>query len=285
MLISKDRAEHLAQLSYKYFRNNNTNINDIITYKKALELDAVTAEGLIKDLEEKISLMNMQQDLRNYNALSTYFGEEIIEINNYQYVDSYEYDYNQNQHPLNITVNMHMGENFNLFIDNGFGAIGSPNILTPNIYEYIFWRKNDKGVPEMRNTKELDLYLKLLILEDREINPYRIYSSIGTFTVLPMKERLEWIKDYQEEIDIVNKILFITKGYLIKEYASEPSFSMSIKPTVLYLEAIGEENLASQLRKHIDNELHINYMLKKVSDKAYGLVADNKKTETTLVLL
>ena len=113
MLVSKERAEYLSQLSYRYCKINNM-MDKLITYKKAMELDSETAESIIRDLESKLSVVDMEISLLSFNAKSKYIGNSLIEIDNYQYVESYEYDYNRMNLPTSIKVNMHEGGSFNL---------------------------------------------------------------------------------------------------------------------------------------------------------------------------
>ncbi|MCK9471248.1 MAG: hypothetical protein M0Q88_05805 [Bacilli bacterium] len=285
MLVSKERAEYLAKLSYEYCSTKNC-MDLLITYKKAMEYDRDTAGKVISDLERKMMGIEMDKTLYGFNADSRYFAEEILEIDNYQYVDSYEYDYNPSfNYPSNITVNMHQGQSFELYIETGWGKVGLSHIYAPNIYDFFFRKRTNENIPKLTDPREVDLYLKLMILEDREINPYRIYTQYETFTMLPMKESLKWLKDYREEVDILNRILRRCDGKFIRSYGAESSYRMSIKPTVLYLETIGDDELAKEVRKHEKNELYLNYVLERAEHKAYGLVAIKKNIGETLVLL
>lgn len=277
MIVAKERAEHLAGLSYKFCKAKNK-MDELITYKKAMEFDENTAEDIIRGLEEKLISIDMESYLRNLGFYANYYADELLEIDNYQYVDSYEYNYNGTT-PSVLTVHMHEGESFSL-------SSLSHKIYTQHIYEDLLPNKED-GMPILKGGREWELFLKLMIIEDRLINPYRIYKDIPgaklTYTFLPMKETLKWLNGYSDEIEIINKVLAKTNGKLIKGYNSQRNIAMEIKPTVLYLETIGEDKLAHELRKHQNNELHLNYVLERANKSGYGLVAMRKNT--SLVLL
>lgn len=282
MLISKERAEYLAQLSYRYCKEFNV-MNQLITYKKAMEFDKSTAEKIISELEYKMAGKDMNSYLLNLNAYSRYFGDELIEVDNYQYVESYEYDYDRMSRPRLITVKMHEGESFKLFNDQSFFSSSDP-VYAPNIYGDLFPNKTRDGVAIMHDSREWELYLKLLIIEDRVINPYRLYYDSGkVHTALPMKEKLKWLKDYNDEVTIINKVLDKLNGRLITGYDSSTSILFEIKPTVLYLEYIGDMKLAQEVRKFQNKQLDLNYVIERAKDVAYGLVAISEKT--SLVLL
>lgn len=282
MLISKERAEYLAQLSYRYCEMHSV-MDDLITYKKAMEFDKDTADKIIKDLESKLSVVDMDMFLLKLNAQSKYFGEELIEIDNFQYVDSYEYEYDKMNLPTSMTIYMHKGESFTLNTSHGLSYGEKTNqFLAPNIYGNIFPKKNKDGITIIPDTREWELYLKLLIIEDRLINPYRIYKHGFTYTMLPMKEKLRWLNDYEEEITILNDVLNKLNGRLVSSNSSRDCF-IKIKPTVLYLESIGEHKLAQRLRNHEDNELHLNFTLERAKHLAYGLVVLDEGTLLTLL--
>jgi hypothetical protein len=50
------------------------------------------------------------------------------------------------------------------------------------------------------NLTELEMYLKLLIVEDRQINPYIFSSKYGTKIILPMKEKIEHLDEYKDNV-------------------------------------------------------------------------------------
>lgn len=276
MLISKERAEYLAALSYKYCKSNNR-IDEMITCKKAMEFDEITGEDIIKDLKAKINLIDMNSSLKDFESYSTYFADEILVIDNCRYVDSYEYDYN-GLIPTSLKVNMHQGESFVL-------TNLAHKVYAEHIYSELLPNK-DNGIAMLQGVREWELFLKLMIIEDRLINPYRIYQDLPggnkfTYTFMPMKETLNWINGYRKEMDIINEILVKTNGELVKSYTSSHQYIMEIKPTVLYLETIGEDRLAQELRGF--DELHLNYLLERAKARAYGLVAI--KNNAHLVLL
>lgn len=284
MLVSKERAEYLAQLSYKYCSHYNM-MENLITYKKAMEYDSKTAEYVIIELELEVDKIKMDKYLLNINAKASNFGSELIEIDNYQYVESYEYEYDKMTRPNSLTVTMHEGESFVLTTSQSF-VPSSDQIYAPNIYGDLFPNKDKNGVTILPDSREWELYLKLLINEDRLINPYRIYFNPGgTHTVLAMKEPMKWIKDYEVEITLINKVLSKLNSRLISGYNKSTSMLFEVKPTVLYLESIGEEKLAQEVRdfNNKEKELVLNYVLQRATDLAYGLVVLSEKTNLVLL--
>lgn len=175
---------------------------------------------------------------------------------------------------------MHEGEDFVL-------SSLAHKVYAEHIYENLFPHK-EHGVSILQSFREWELFLKLMITEDRVISPYRVYLDLPggtkyTYTFLPMEETLKWLTGYQKEIEILNKVLSKTNGRIIRSYNAQSSMIMEVKPTVLYLETIGEDRLAQELRNHQSNELHLNYVLERSSKRAYGLVTVRKNE--TLALL
>lgn len=281
MLISKERAEYLAKLSYECNKDT-VSIDKIITYKKALELDKDTAENLITQYEKKLKTIKMKESISSYGGTLFAGGKEIIDIRNSRYVDSYEISSMDPSKSYGFAVvKLDDDAKFEVHVNS------YSRIIIPNIYEHLFPIDN-VGDSYISNIRQLDLYLKLLIAEDREINPYIFHTNISSFTntvVLPMKEVILWKEQYSKEIDIINRLLDKCNGYIISQNRlSDINSIIGIKPTVLYLEDIGEDILANDIRKYQGRERFLDYVIKKTRDNFYGAIFDNSPSRTVSLL-
>ena len=104
-------------------------------------------------------------------------------IDNYQYVDYYKYELDSMKDKARIEIKFVNGDihNFNvanLGITKDGKVIQKPvygdTFYAPHIYEPLFLSKEFK----IGNLTELEMYLKLLIVEDRQINPYIFLANM-----------------------------------------------------------------------------------------------------------
>lgn len=272
MFVSKERAEYLAKLSYEVNKDNS--VEDLITFKKAMEFDKKTADKIIEKYEEIIKIMNMEKEVASYGGRAVYIGNEIIEISNLQYVDSYEGRKNDGA----LTVIMEDKSKINI--------TPYDKVYAPNIYSDSIFHSDEKGMPLLPSKRWWETYFQLIILEDRLIAPYMIRRGNlgGNILSFPMKETLNWIDFYSKEIDLINRLLDKCNGHIVvNSIATEEYLSLNIKATVLYLEDIGECDLANDIRCFDGDEVFLNYVIDNAMKGIYGAVLDRKDLIVSLL--
>lgn len=266
MLVSEKRAKHLARLSYKVSEYSG-DTSKLITLKKALEFDVKTAEDIIKKYEREFNIIEMKEKISSYGGKTIYLGKELIRINNPQYVESYEFE-KDNFNTLRVYLE-----------DKSIINISSlDKVYAPNIYGELFPSDNENR-PILPSKKWWELFFQLMIIEDRKIVPYmmeeKLYHITSTTLVFPMEESLAWIEYHKRDIEIVNRLLAKCNGYIIADKSSHESYvGIGIKPTILYLEDIGELDLANDLRKFAGDEIFLNTVIDKAEKGIYGIILD-----------
>lgn len=237
----------------------------------------------------------MKKDILKLGGSLRYIGKELMEVENYQYVDYYKYE-NSTKSLISLEMKLYEGSthifevgNFNIVNGKFAGAIGydigssfieqnslglliGDNIYAPHVYDTLFV---DTKTYLMGGLKELEWYLKFLISEDRLINPYILYVNGNKKIVLPMQEKLYYLKQYANEILLLNMILKKLDGHIILD--SNGIFN--VKSSVLYFEGIGEMDLAMDLRKYERKIELLTYPLMMAEEGIYGLIADNDRNE------
>lgn len=278
MLISKERAEYIAEISYELFENDNS--QGLITYQRATELDNNTADKITTQIETKLKNIEMKVLVNSFGGKVYYADDEIIEVDNLQYIDSIKYDVltsGTKKEIMSISCKMYEGESFTI-------PSGTP-FYGPNIYYGGLFNLGSDGIPLFKELTRVELYLKMLIVEDRLVNPYSIFKINNNYNkiVVGMKEAIDNFRGYDKEIDLINKLLKICDGKIISSGIMGGFADISIKATVLYLESIEENILANEVRRYQNNELRLNLVLDRAFNGYSGLTFSGRNTKVTLL--
>lgn len=292
MFVSKEKAELIAKLSYEeyeYLKAMDVEgyEDSLITYKKALEFDEDTADKILERLIKRSNEFKFKKIAALNMALVKYIGPNLTIIDNYQYVDYYKYELNKTKDRAKIEIKFIDGDTHyfdvaNLTITKDMMVIQRPvygeTFYTPHIYRPLFLSKEFK----IDNLTELEMYLKLLIIEDREINPYIFSGPYGTKVVLAMKEKTEYLDKYKDDILFLDNLLKETSGFLMLDPSTE---LLKIEPTIEYLETVEKPLLINLLSEYNNKEKleNLSYVLKIAEKEIFGLVIDN--TSSWLKLL
>lgn len=280
MDILQEKAELISKLSYDYCKLKN-NTDNLITYKKALEFDESTADKIIDNLNSKLNREKINDIANKHGGQLKYVGKELVIISNFQYVDYYRYKLLPLGDTANLEIKFVDGEISQFYVANlsiykgqitqkRFGQ--GDTFYIPHIYEPIFM---DNDSYKVENLTELEYYLKFLIIEDRLINPYILYSNdiYNRKIMLPMKEKLEYLDIYEKEINFMNYMLKVTGGYLIFDKYNN---LLHLNAMLEYLQKIDAANIINILSEYKDESKlkQLNYPLYMANKEAFGLVAD-----------
>ena len=292
MFASKEKAELIARLSYEeyeYLKSMNIEgyENSLITYKKALELDDDTADKVLERLIKRSNELKFKEIAALNMALVKYIGPSLTIIDNYQYVDYYKYELNKPKDKAKMEIkfidgDIHHFNVANLTITKDMVVVQKTvygeTFYAPHIYEPLFLSKEFK----IDNLTELEMYLKLLIIEDREVNPYIFSGKHGTKIVLTMKEKVEYLDKYRNDIEFLDNLLKATGGFLMFDPSTE---LLTIKPMKEYLESV-EKSLLIDLLSEYDNKKKLktlSYILKLAEKEIYGLVINGTSSWVKLL--
>ena len=290
MLISKENAEKIARKSYRLFELGKT--KEYMTFKKAMELDEQTGEKILHKIQNDLEVALMYEEAKSLGAKLHTGDDKIIVVDNFQYVESVSYDTLETAaiEGMDITgleVKMVGGE-----------TIDIPNLCkfyAPHIYGHGLTSKhNNPGYPEIKDPSMRAVYLKLLISEDRKVNPYLIrkkgYNGLSnkleyeyTFC-FPMEETMGDIAGLDEEIDLLNDMFDITHGRFFSEGKKGGYADISIKATILYLEGINEIGLANRFRAYERNEYqYLNHVLECANNGYNGITFNGSRIQVELL--
>lgn len=287
MFVSEEKAKLIAELSYEEYEHyKNKGIEDaekcLITYKKALEFDKDTADKILEKLVNKSNEFKLKEFASLNAGLVKYIGDGIKIINNYQYVDYYRYELGNSNSRARLEIKFVDGNSHFFFLTNpdikGNGAIPDKpayvdSIYIPHIYEPLFIA-NEKREFETYNIVEMEMYLKLLIIEDRMVSPY-IYSNgkMNKKVILPMKEKLEFLWGYEDDVLFLDNLLKTTGGFLIFDISTG---FLKVEPLIEYLEYIKNPLLIDLLSEYNNKEKleRLNYMLEIADKGIYGVVLE-----------
>lgn len=291
-MLSKEKAELIAKLSYEEYEylkaiNIEGYENSLITYKKALEFDEDTADKILERLIKRSNEFKFKKIAALNMAFVKYIGNGLTIIDNYQYVEYYKYELNGTKDKAKMKIkfidgDIHHFDVANLTITKDMMVVQRPiygeTFYVPHIYEPLFLSNDFK----IDNLTELEMYLKLLIIEDRKVNPYIFSGKHGTKVVLAMKEKTEYLDKHKSEIELLNNLLKTTGGFLMLD----PSTSLlKIEPIIEYLKIMQKTLLINLLSEYNNKEKleKLNYILNLAEEEIYGLVINNTSSWVKLL--
>lgn len=278
MLISKEKAEQIIEVSNEIYSLEKK--RGVINYKKVLELDEKTADYILEQLKTELRDVQLQTVVANSGGKVYSADDEIVMVENYQYIDFIKYDYISNRFEkeiLSIECQLYDGEKFMIPKFNSFyGA---------NIYSSMLFGYSSQNTPLFKELKKIELYLKLCIVEDRQVNPYTITDMNHRCkkVVVCMKERTINIKAYEKEIDLLNKFLKLSNAKIISSGYLGGFADIDISLTVLFLESIGESFLAADFKSYQEDPLKLNLVLDYAYKGYFGLTFSGKRYNVTLL--
>jgi hypothetical protein len=291
MLIKEEKAQEIAKLSYKLYELGL--LKSYITFKRASELDVETGDKVIAELSGKLKSGKMKKEVETYGGLLFYVGDEILVIDNYLYLESIEYDYfdhgipnNKQRVPEDITCNFSDGSS--CIIPSGITS----RMYAPHVYEFMI--SDSSGVqgtynigkyPSISDTIKRVMYLKMIIAEDRLVNPYivieqGIHGRVDHNYMMPMYEATRHLQSSDEEIDLLNEIIKVCEGNLIVGMAS---LTINIKATALYLEGQERYDLSMKVRKYEKDPFPLNSVIKYANNSCYGITFNGGRKKVVLI--
>lgn len=282
MLISKEKAERIAELSYKLYELGKK--KEFITYKVATELDEKTGNKLIDQLISDVEIAKIEQEARALESKIHISDSEIVVVDNYQYLESVEYDSDESKSNVIVSsLECKFVSGDRVIIPN------NQEFYAPHIYGHLFDSEKNKGYyPLFKDPAMKVLYLKMMLAEDRRINPY-VISEKGPNNLIfykymfPMEEALRETFGYEYEIELLNELLNITHGRFFSQGSIGGFADIAVKPTVLYLESIGEVGLANKLRAYDKEPLLLNLVLDYAKKGYNGISFSGGNTQIRLL--
>lgn len=292
MLVSEDKAKLIAELSYEesmYLKNMGVldYMDSLITYKKALELDEDTADNILERLIKRSNEFKFKDIAAKNRCMVRYIGHGMTIIDNYQYVDYYKYELNSRKDKAKMDIKFVDGDTHSFDVANleitKDGKVVSKNVYgdvfyIPHIYEPLFLSKEYK----VENLTELEMYLKLLIIEDREVNPYIIINDRDVKIVMPMRARIEFIDDKKDEVLLLDGLLKDTGGFLMFDTSNQ---LLKIEPMIEYLETVNKDALIELLSEYNNNDKlkTLSYLLDIAKREIFGLIIEDNSTKLYLL--
>lgn len=285
MLITKEKAERIAELSYRLYELNE--YQNFISYLKATELDESTGDKLLNQLEKEVAGAKMKDEARSFGADIYHADKEIVLVDNYQYVESISYDESDNKTHRKYD---YVDELSCKFVDGEMVDIPKGvEFYAPNVYGPILMVNKDGGrYPEIRSLLNRTLFLKMVIAEDRRINPYSLsvtgpYGKNYNKYMFPMEEAVSKTFGYDEEVDLLNNMLGVLDGKFFSQRDVGGFADIAIKPTVLYLESLGEVELADRFRKYQRQPTYLNLVLDMAKKGYYGITFSGENNRLNLL--
>lgn len=255
MLISKEDALKIAEISYMLFEKKE--IKTYMSYKKAMELDVNTGAKILEDIVNIADILEVKEAAAAFGGTAVIADKEIVIVDNYQYVDRIEYEHDKPNTPVETISNLVV-----YFVDGGsievnindYSICYAPNIYGPVLEKY---EPGHSVYPQIKDIRTMILYFKMLIAEDRLVNPYLCKQTLrNMFTrepyFFPMKEAMNNYDGLEAEIDLLNEMLKHTKGYLFAPNITSDYKQIHLKSTILFLES-KDPDLALRFRRY-DNE-------------------------------
>lgn len=292
MLISKDDAKKIAELSYDLHAIGL--IKRYMTFKKAMELDVDTGKKALDQLLRVKKLEDMKEEVRGYGGALFDSGHEIVVVDNYLYLESIEYDVKV--YPINSSNGDRIPQDIKCtFSDGSVCVIPSglrSRMYAPNIYngyingytEGIPLLPANGPYPSLNDPYKRVLYLKTIIAEDRLINPYMLrsveYRGLQDNYMFPMYEATRALQSSGDEIDLLNQILKATGGYLITDLYDD---KINVIASALYLESIDRYDLSLLIRQYEKDTFALNSVIEHAKLGYYGVAFNSKFKEVVLI--
>lgn len=289
MFISKEIAKDIARKSYSLFEMGKA--DEYITYKKALEFDEITGKKVLLDIEERLKIVKMNEEAKALGAKLHYADDEIITIDNYQYIESVSYEVVESDQVIKSTSDEVRAINVKML---GGESIDIPNLnyfLAPHIYGHMLrGQYKNHDYPRILDPSMRVVFLKAIVAEDRRVNPY-VLREFDTgdkyryFYCFPMEEALRETIGFDDEIELLNDLFKITNGRFFSEGKLGGYADISIKATVLYLEGIDEIDLANKFREYGKDEKYqyLNMVISYAEEGCYGITFNGKRRQVKLL--